>query len=63
MKQLLRNLKNGTTEIVEVPSPGLGQGQVSSRKSMEKRVEEVLDILLYGIAERVKLNRRKAVSS
>ena len=34
-----------------------------SQKGMEKLVEEVLDILLYGIAERVKLNRRKAVSS
>jgi len=28
MKQLLQNLKNGHTEIVEVPTPGLGRGQV-----------------------------------
>lgn len=36
MKQLLQNLKNGHTEIVEVPTPGLGRGQVliASQRSL-----------------------------
>ncbi len=37
MKQLLQNLKNGTTEIVEVPAPGAaGRGQVliASRRTL-----------------------------
>jgi len=36
MKQLLQNLKNGTTEILEVPTPGVGRGQVliASRRSL-----------------------------
>ena len=28
MKQILQNLKNGATEIVEVPEPACGRGQV-----------------------------------
>jgi len=36
MKQILQNLKNGSTEIVEVPVPGLGRGQIliESRQSL-----------------------------
>jgi len=36
MKQLLQNLKNGTTEILEVPTPGVGRGQVliASRRTL-----------------------------
>jgi len=36
MKQILQNLKNGTTEIVDVPEPGQGRGQVliASRRSL-----------------------------
>ena len=33
MKQLLQNLKNGATEITEVPAPGVGRGQVLIRTS------------------------------
>jgi len=28
MKQILQNLKNGATEIVEMPAPPCGRGQV-----------------------------------
>ena len=28
MRQILQNLKNGATEIVDVPPPGCGRGQV-----------------------------------
>jgi len=36
MKQIVQNLKNGATEIVEVPEPGQGRGQVliASRRSL-----------------------------
>jgi len=36
MKQILQNLKNGTTELVDVPEPGQGRGQVliASRRSL-----------------------------
>ena len=36
MKQLLQNLKNGATEIAEVPAPGVGRGQVliASRRTL-----------------------------
>ena len=36
MKQLLQNLKNGATQLVEVPAPGVGRGQllIASRRSL-----------------------------
>jgi len=33
MKQILQNIKTGTTEIVEVPAPSAGRGQVLIRSS------------------------------
>ena len=33
MKQILQNLKNGATEIVEVPAPACERGQVLIRTS------------------------------
>ena len=36
MKQLLQNLKNGATQLAEVPAPGVGRGQIliASRRSL-----------------------------
>jgi len=36
MKQILQNIKNGATEIAEVPCPAVGRGQVliSSTRSL-----------------------------
>jgi predicted dehydrogenase/threonine dehydrogenase-like Zn-dependent dehydrogenase len=33
MKQILQNIKTGVTEIVDVPAPGVGQGQILIRSS------------------------------
>lgn len=33
MKQILQNLKTGATEIVEVPAPAVGRGQLLIRTS------------------------------